>query len=56
VLSDCAVQVPILFPHGRLLVPGKIVKTHGDLDQQAVQGQKDVHHLTWIGAAMMRIV
>jgi hypothetical protein len=48
--------MPILFPHGGLLVPGKVVKTHGNFDQHAVQSQKDVHHLAWIGAAMMRIV
>jgi hypothetical protein len=51
-----AVQMPVLFPHGGLLVPGKVVKTHGNFDQHAVQSQKDVHHLAGIGPAMMRIV
>ena len=51
--SDCAVQMPILFPHGGLLVPGKVVKAHGNFDQHAVQGQKDVHHLTGIAPSIV---
>jgi hypothetical protein len=50
------VQASILFPHGGLFVAGKVVKTHGNFDQHAVQSQQHVHHLAGIGAVMMRIV
>ncbi len=55
-LADGFVQMPILFPHSQLLVAGKIVETHGDFDQHAVQSEKDVHHLVGIAPSMPRLL
>ncbi len=52
-LADGFVQMPVLLPHGQLLVAGKIVETHGHFHQHAIESEQDVHHLVGIAPSMI---
>ena len=49
-------QMAILFSHRRLFVLRKIVKAHGDFDEHAVHGQKNVNHLARIGRVILKLL
>jgi hypothetical protein len=51
VLSDGIVQVAVMFSHREPVAPGDVVETHGDFDQHAIQGQKNVQHFVRIALA-----